>query len=145
MLGPFRRCVIALALGGLAFHTPLAGAQAPEAKPPTSETAPKLSPADFGLPGEDPPKAFVPANPRTVEEQKRVESLRYYAVARSLEERRQFGEAIKALEKALAGDPTSTPILRRLSRINFGLGNDEEGVKFGRRALETDPGDIETV
>ena len=145
MLGPFRRFVIPPALGALALSTPFAAAQAPDEKPPTAETASKPAPADFGLPGEDPPRAFVPAHPRSVEEQKRVESLRYYAVARSLEERRQFSEAIKALEKALAGDPDSTPILRRLSRINFGLGNEVAGVAFGRRVLETDPGDVETV
>ena len=145
MLGPFRRFVIPLALGGLGIHTPLAGSQAPEAKPPATETASKPSPSDFGLPGEDPPKAFVPARPRTVEEQKRVESLRYYAAARALEERRQFGEAIKSLEKALANDPASVPILRRLGRINFGLGRDDAGVTFGRRALEADPGDVETL
>ena len=145
MLGPFRRFVIPLALGGAAFSAPFAGAQGPDPKPPASEPTPKPSPADYGLPGEDPPRAFVPAKPRTVEEQKQVESLRYYAVARAQEERRQFSDAIKSLEKALASDPDSTPVLRRLSRINFGLGREDAGVTFGRRVLETDPGDIETL
>ncbi len=145
MLGPFRRFVITVAFGLVPFATPAVDAQEPTPKPSADGATSKLTPADFGLPGEDPPKAFVPAHPRTVEEQKRVESLRYYAVARALEERRQFGEAIKALEKALAGDPNSTTILRRLSRINFGLGRRDPGVEFGRKVLETDPGDIETI
>ena len=87
----------------------------------------------------------MPARPRTVEEQKRLESLRYYATARALEERRQFSDAIKSLEKALANDPDSPAVLRRLSRINFALGREEAGVAFARRVLEAEPGDIETV
>jgi tetratricopeptide (TPR) repeat protein len=145
MLGPFRRFVFPMAFGLALYGLPAVDAQEPAPKPPAADSTSKPSPADFALPGEDPPKAFVPAHPRTVEEQKRVESLRYYAVARALEERRQFGEAIKSLEKALAGDPTSTTILRRLCRINFGLSREDAGVAFGRRALETEPGDIETI
>ena len=145
MFGPFRRFAALLVLGLGAVEEPSAQAwQAPAANPP-ADAGSKLPPAEFGLPGEDPPKAFVPAHPRTVEEQKRVESLRYFAAGRALEERRQFGEAIKALEKALAADPTSVTILRRLSRINFGLGRDDAGVAFGRRVLAIEPGDIETI
>jgi tetratricopeptide (TPR) repeat protein len=147
MLGPFRRFVIPLAIGLVTSALPIVRAQAPNPTPPIAQDAPKLPPAEYGLPGEDPPKAFVPAHPRTVEEQKRIESLRYYAVGLALEEGRQFGEAIKSLEKALAGDPKSTAVLRRLSRINFGLGGvrEDAGVAFGRRVLENDPGDIETI
>jgi tetratricopeptide (TPR) repeat protein len=146
MLGPFRRSLILAALGwaSVAPITTVRG-QATAPKPPSSDPSAKPTPADFGLPGEDPPKAFVPARPRTVEEQKRVESLRYYAVGRAYEERRQFIEAIKAFEKALESEPGSTPVLRRLSRINFALGRDEAAVAIGRRILEAEPGDVETV
>ena len=145
MLGPFRRLAISMFLGLVSIATPHADAQPPASKSPASGEASKLPPGEYALPGEDPPKVFVPARPRTVEEQKRVESLRYYAVARALEEGRQFSEAVKSLEKALVGDPNSTAVLRRLTRINFGLGRDDAGVAFGRRALETEPGDLETV
>lgn len=145
MLGPFRRLAILSGFGLVLSALTAAEAQGPTPTPPASDATAKLPPAEFALPGEDAPKAFVPAHPRSVEEQKRVEALRYYAVARSLEERRQFGEAIKSLEKALACDPKSSTILRRLSRINFGIGRDDAGVAFGRRVLENDPGDIETI
>jgi tetratricopeptide (TPR) repeat protein len=145
MLGPFRRFEVPIALGLALFVMPTAEAQKPTPNPPAADSAAKLPAAQYALPGEEPPKAFVPAHPRTVEEQKKVESLRYYAVARALEERRQFGEAVKSLEKALEGDPKSTTILHRLSRINFGLGNVDKGIAFGRRVLEIDPGDIETI
>ena len=77
-------------------------------KPAPTDPGARPAPGEFALPGEDPPRAFVPAQPRTVEEQRRVESLRYYAAARALEDRRQFSDAIKTLEKALASDPEST-------------------------------------
>ena len=151
MLGPFRRVALPLACSAMTLlATPQARAQAPAPVTPPPKAAegdvtPKLSPADFGLPGEDPPRAFVPARPRTVEEGKRVESLRYYAVARALEEGRQFSDAIRALEKAQAADPESVPVLRRLCRINFGLGREEKGVEFGKKVLDAEPGDIETI
>ncbi len=146
MVGPFRRLVALLALasaspsvgGAVAFDDP-----AP--KPAGPDASPRLAPADYGLPGEDPPRAFVPAHPRSVEEQRRVESLRHYAAARAFEERRQLSEAIKTLEKALAGDPESIPVLRRLSRINFALGREAPAIAYSKRVIAADPGDIETV
>ena len=146
MLGPFRHFVIRMALGGASvLAVTSARAQEPAPKPIPADQGSRLSPADFALPGEDPPKAFVPAHPRTVEEQNRLESLRYYATARAQEERRQFGDAIKSLEKALVNDPDSPAVLRRLSKINFALGREEAGVTFGRRVLQSEPDDIETV
>ncbi len=122
--------------------TPVAHAQGPARAPIGSRPA---SAPDYGLPGEDPPQQFIPAHPRTVAEQRQIESLRFYAVGRALEERREFTEAIQAYEKALGSDPGSTPALRRLTRINFGLGRDEAGVAFGRRVVEVEPGDVETL
>ena len=80
MLGPFRRLAIASALGLALSCSPTSRIEAQAPTPHVPPDAPKLPAAEYGLPGEDPPKAFVPAHPRTVEEQKRVESLRYYAV-----------------------------------------------------------------
>jgi tetratricopeptide (TPR) repeat protein len=146
MLGPFRRSLI-IAVLGWASVSPIAIARAQESppKPTVPDPQAKPTPADFGLPGEDPPKAFVPARARTVEEQKRVDSLRYYAAGRAYEERHQFSDAIKSFEKALESEPASTPVLRRLSRINFALGRDDAAVDIGRRILAADPGDVETI
>ena len=145
MVGPFRRFVTLLTLGWLVGSPSGFGAQDPKPKPPATDPEARPAPADFALPGEDPPRAFVPARPRTVEEQKRVESLRYYAAARALEDRRQFNDAIKELEKALACDPESTPVLRRLSRIDFALGREAPAIAYSRRVLAADPGDVETL
>jgi tetratricopeptide (TPR) repeat protein len=145
MLGPFRGLLTSMALGGASMLPSLAQAQDPSPKPIPPDQGARLAPADFALPGEDPPKAFVPARPRTIDEQKRVEALRYFTVARSYEERRQFSKAIESLEKALEGNPDPTPMLRRLARINFALGKDDPAVSYARRVLQADPGDVETI
>ena len=120
------------------------GAQAQDLGPKFSDSRPSSS-LNYALPGEDSPQPFIPAHPRSVAEQRLIESLHFYAVGRALEERREFAESILAYEKALASDPGSTSALRRLTRINFGLGRDEAGVAFGRRVAEVDPGDVETL
>ena len=102
-------------------------------------------PAHLDCPGEEPPRAFVPAQPRSVADSKRIESLRFYTAARALEDLRRFPEAIRLLEKALAADPDSIPVLRRLSRINFALGREAEAIAYCQRVIANDPGDIETV
>ena len=145
MVGPFRRFATLMALG-LLFASSIGAVGSgrdPEVGPDRPGARP--TPGEFALPGEDPPRAFVPAHPRTVEEQRRVEALRYYAAARALEDRRQFNDAIKTLEKALASDPESTAALRRLSRINFAMGRETPAVAYSRRVLAADPGDLETL
>ena len=145
MVGPFRRCASLLALGLLFGPSMRTMGQEATPKPAPTDPGARLTPGEFALPGEDPPRAFVPAHPRTVEEQRRVEALRYYAAARALEDRRQFNEAIKTLEKALASDPESTSVLRRLSRIHFAMGRETPAVAYSRRVLAADPGDLETL
>src|SRR3954471_19324246 len=68
MVGPFRRFATLLALG-LLFPSSMA-VMGQEATPKSAPTDPgaRLTPGEFALPGEDPPRAFVPARPRTVEE-----------------------------------------------------------------------------
>ena len=143
MVGPHRRFAILVAWSGVAAVSPI-GVHAQQSPAP-AESGARPAPGDFALPGEDPPKAFVPARPRTVEEQRRVEALRYYASARALEDRRELNEAIKTLEKALASDPESSSVLRRLCRIEFALGREAQAVAHGRRVLAGDPGDVETL
>jgi len=145
MVGPFRRYAVGMALGWALVFAGVGLADGPAPKAPGADPGSKPKPADFGLPGEDPPRGFVPARPRSVEEQKKIESLRLYAAARALEGRQRLPEAIKALEQALASDPESIPALRRLGRINFALGREAAGIAVSRRALAADPGDVKTV
>ncbi len=143
MVGPFRRFMPLVVGGGLlGFMGTLVTAQTPAPAKPDEK---HLAPAAYALPGEDPPKGFVPTHPRTVAESKRVESLRYYAVARAQEDLRQYPEAVRTLEKALALDPEASAVLRRLSRLSFALGRDGDAIGYCKRVIATDPGDVETI
>ena len=56
-------------------HSPASGGPTtPPAKGAVPDPGSKLKAGDFALPGEDPPGAFVPTRPRTVDEQKKVEA-----------------------------------------------------------------------
>jgi len=118
--------------------TPAAPAQAPANSPPKGT-------ALYALPGEDPPDAFVPLHPRTVEDQRQVEALRDYSTARALEDRRAWGDAIALLEEALKLEPDSVPILRRLSRLCFLFKRTDQALAYSRRVLEAEPGDTDTI
>ena len=125
---------------------PAGRADDPKPVPPAKPVADgPIDPADLVQRGEDVPTPFVPKTPRTVADQKRVEALRLYAEARSLEDRRQLSEAIDVLEKALASDPESIPTLRRLARLCNALGRTDKSVEFSRRVIAAEPDDTETI
>ena len=133
---------------GLPLQKPTDTSPAAETKDQPAKTDPETR-ADhaklFALPGEDPPQPFVPLHPRTLEYRKRLEAITDFSVARALEERSAWDEAIVLLEKALERDPDSITILRRLSRLCFILGRTEPGIAYSKRALAADPGDTDTV
>ena len=54
-------------------------------------------------------------------------------------------ESDRPPEAVLKDAPESPTILARLSLLNFILNRTEEGVSFGLRALEINPGDVETL
>ncbi len=147
MVGPFRRIMPLVVWGGslAMLGNPATGQDDDARSKPATSPGGKLPPGAYALPGEDPPKAFIPAQPRSVADRKRIESLRFYTAARAQEDLRQYPEAVRSLEKALAADPEAAPVLRRLSRINFALGREAEAVAYCQRVIAADPGDIETV
>jgi tetratricopeptide (TPR) repeat protein len=118
--------------------------------PETPKTAPAPGPkadraAEFAIPGEDPPQAFVPSRPMTVEDRKRIEALTDYSAARALEDQNAWSDAIAVLEKALKVEPESVAVLRRLSRLCFVVRRPEQALDYGKRALEADPDDPDTI
>ena len=121
---------------------------APPARPASAQAPAAVEPAkakSYALPGEDPPAPFVPLRPRTVEDRKRVEAMTAYSVARALEDRRSWSEAIDVLEQALKLDPDSVTILRRLSQLSLVMGRTEPGIEYCKKVLALEPGDTETV
>jgi tetratricopeptide (TPR) repeat protein len=122
---------------GIGWAASLSGAsRADEAKAPAAAPEPRR---------EDQPQPFVPLHPRTAQEQDRIDAMRLYAAARSLEDRRRWTDAIDLLEQALQKDPDSVAIPRRLSRLCFALGRTEQAIAFGRKVVEADPQDAETT
>ncbi|WP_165250577.1 tetratricopeptide repeat protein [Paludisphaera soli] len=163
MVGPIRwsaTCRAGWTAVALAAWTvgPGAGrARAQEAKPEAEAPAPKgAAPAEaaprpdvtelYERLGDDPPKPFVPQNPQTVEDRKRIEAVRLYTAARALEDRRAFADAADVLQEAYKLDPESTAIARRLSRLYVGpLARPDLAVEFGKKALTAEPGDTDTL
>src|SRR5207237_5984902 len=95
----------------------------------------------FALPGEDPPPMFVPLHPQTVAQRRQIEAVTDYSAARAFEHENLWTDAIELLEKALTLEPESTAILKRLSSLCFALGKVDQGLKYGKRVLATDPSD----
>ncbi|WP_152052296.1 tetratricopeptide repeat protein [Tautonia marina] len=96
----------------------------------------------------DQPDLFIPRSPRTAEDIERFDTLRLYAAGRALEARREWTDAVELLEKARQLEPDSVAILRRLSRLYFGLGGEDriqKGLETGLAALEAEPEDAETI
>ena len=63
----------------------------------------------------------------------------------ALQDRRILSDAITLLEEALAKDPTSVAIPRRLSPLCFALGKTDQAVDYARKVVEADPGDARTL
>ncbi|GIW88990.1 MAG: hypothetical protein KatS3mg108_3314 [Isosphaeraceae bacterium] len=81
--------------------------------------------------------------PRPTDSQR--ELIELFTEARSLEDRRRLREAADLLRRAERLAPDNPEVLRRLCRLSFGLGQVEEAVRYGERALEADPTDSATL
>ncbi|MGZ3347309.1 MAG: tetratricopeptide repeat protein, partial [Caulobacteraceae bacterium] len=150
MVGSIRPFLLSLtcALAVSAATTPAAAAppsQTKAADQGKSGAAQADRASVFALPGEDPPPPFVPLHPRTVEDRKRIEALTDFSAARALESKHAWTDSIALLEQALKLEPDSVAVLRRLSRLCFALGRNEQAVKYSKQALAADPGDTDTL
>ncbi len=120
------------------------GTEAPPTAPAT-DAKPEGPATTLALPGQEPSRPFVPLNPRTAEEQARLDALREYVSARALEQQRRLTEAVRVLEKALEKDPESVAILRRLARLCFAQGRLKPAIDYSKRVVEIDPNDAATL
>jgi tetratricopeptide (TPR) repeat protein len=101
--------------------------------------------APLGGPGVSP--GAPPASrlrPPTKEELRDREAQRLFALGILQEKEHHFRDAIRTFEKASALDPDAASIHRSLSRLYFTLGQTEQGVRAGQRALQLDPDDFQT-
>jgi tetratricopeptide (TPR) repeat protein len=124
-----------------------------DAKPATDSAAARdQTPAQVDLkeraldPGSDAVRSFVPLRPATVDDRRQNDAVRYYTVARALEDQGAFADAAALLQEALKLEPDSTAIARRLCRIYIGaLARPDMAVPYGRRVMSMDPGDTDTL
>ena len=111
---------------------------------------PKNRPAEGGyrtslLPGEEALERHVPAQPRTVEDAKRIEARKQYLTGYMQMSRKRLHSAAESFKKALENNPTYLPALRDLVVLSFTLERAEEGLEYCRRALELEPDNYELL
>ncbi|WP_422930487.1 tetratricopeptide repeat protein [Singulisphaera sp. PoT] len=151
MVGLLHPRVLALAwtigialLPASTWAEPPADAKPANSKPQDTPRA-QVQAETYALPGEDAPGHFVPKNPRSVDERRTIDAVRDFSTARALEDQRAWSEAVDLLQEGLKLEPDSVPILKRLSRLCFMRGKTEDGLKYARRVLDTEPGDTDTI
>ena len=143
-----RLSVLACLLAVVSTRGAIAAADSPKPqdKPAPAPEKPRDDPSrQYILFGEEPAGNFVPVKPRTVEDRKSVEATTAFAVARALEDRRSWSDAIGLLETALKAEPDSITVLRRLSRLCFIVGRTDAGIDYCKKVLAADPGDTDTI
>jgi tetratricopeptide (TPR) repeat protein len=153
MAGRFQRILLGVAgvlAVGVTIPAQCRGGQDPAPRAPAGERrAGALDDADgpvpYALPKEEAPPLFVPLHPQTVEERQLIDAVTQYSAARAFEHQNLWADSIELLEKALALEPDSAAILKRLSRLCLALGKIDQGIKYGKRALDADPGDSDII
>ncbi len=145
MIGSLRLHLLCMLLLSTLLAPILRGSQATQTVSDPVDTENTRTPT--APPPLPPTPPHVPLRPRTEDDIKRLDAIRYYTAARALESRRQFNQAIELFEKARDLDPNAVSVLRRLSRLYFGMGGNRmrRGVEAGRAAIALDPDDSETI
>ncbi|MAG94654.1 MAG: hypothetical protein CMJ48_13045 [Planctomycetaceae bacterium] len=88
-----------------------------------------------------PLERFQPREPRSEDEDARIDAAAWYMTGRLREARNDFRGAYAAYQKAVKLDPKSASIYRELVRLAFGLDEVEDGIRYGLKAVELDPSD----
>ncbi|RLT09660.1 MAG: hypothetical protein DWI24_09575 [Planctomycetota bacterium] len=103
------------------------------------------SPLPMGLILDDLPTIFVPAHPATVSDKRQLEMAELFVAARAHESRRQWNEALELLSQCSKLDPENLAVLKRMSRLNFAIGKQDQGVEISRKILAIEPDDPTTL
>ncbi len=97
--------------------------------------------ANDGLPPvpDELPAPFVPAHPRSAEEQARVSALALFAAARTMQNQENDAEALRLYQRALRFDPVAVPVLEQIIPLALKLKRSGEAVRYALRAAELQP------
>ncbi len=119
----------------------------------SAEEEPKTQPARAEKPAkgytlqdlDDPALPLKPKQPRTAQEQNRLDAMSWYMTGQLHEKRNEFNEALDDYKKAVALDPDSVQIYRALVPLAFSLNRTDEAVKYALKAVELDPEDYQLL
>jgi tetratricopeptide (TPR) repeat protein len=88
-----------------------------------------------------PPEPFVPAEPRTPADRRRLESLALFATARAAHQREEHATALRLYQRALRLDPHSAATARAIVPLAFRLKRPAVAVRYALRAVELEEAD----
>lgn len=99
--------------------------------------------ANDGLPiasdFEEVPAPFVPAKPRSAEDEAHITALALFAAARSMQNEGDDAEALRLYQRALRYDPVAVPVLEQIIPLALKLKRPGEAVRYALRAAELQP------
>lgn len=94
------------------------------------------------LPGGEVVEPHVPLKPETKAQKAHREALALYMSGRLREAKNDFRGAYADYQKAIAVEPKAVAVYRALVPLAFGLGKQEDAIKFAHKAIELDPNDF---
>ncbi len=139
MLSGFRngfcKWTVSVLLGGVAWW-----AAAPTPCHPLARGA-EVPPAEEGFELEPPPEPFVPAEPRSPADRRRLEALALFATARAAQQQEQYETALRLYQRALRRDPQSAHVARSIVPLAVRLKRPAVAVRYALRAVELEEAD----
>ena len=90
---------------------------------------------------DDVPAPLVNREPRSEAERDRLDAVSMFAAGRMLEQRQELPQALRRYQRAFRLDPTAEPVLREIIPLAFGLGREEEAVRYATKLAELDASD----
>ncbi len=110
---------------------------------PKSQLADKSQ--HFLITGQEPAEPFVPLRPRTMEDTRKLEAVKYYCVGVWYENEYRWPDAIEAYRKALEYDPKSVRLYKSIIKVCSVARRPQDAVKYLRKAVDVAPDDYELL
>ncbi|GAB4146726.1 MAG: hypothetical protein Tsb009_19550 [Planctomycetaceae bacterium] len=108
---------------------------------PPAKSAPIPKGTPLRLPNGEVIEPLIPLKPESKQEIAHRDALVWFMMGRLKEASGDYRGAYSAYQKAASIEPKAVAIYRALVPLAFGLGKQEEGVKYAFKAIELDPND----
>jgi len=113
-------------------------------KPAATEKASK-GPIKVDTELEGPVEPLKPEQPRTPEEQARLDALAWYMSGQIKEARNEISEAFSDYEQAAKLDPKAIQVYRALVPLAFSLNKTDKAMEYALKAIQIDPNDVQLL